>query len=211
VESGVRGQYGSRLVYQLAAYDMFLHDDIISFQAADGQSIATNAGETRHRGVEGSVGAALSAGLRLDVAWSVSRQKYVSWVPQAATPATATKAAQPAVSFGGNLIEQAPSDLGNVLLTWTPRLLRGGRLAAEYSHAGRYAMDPQNTHFYGGHDLFTLHGNVNVRQNAELFARVVNVSNANYAEVATYNTFQKEQYNPGTPRSVYAGLRYNWR
>ena len=31
------------------------------------------------------------------------------------------------------------------------------------------------------------------------------------AEVATYNAFNKWQYTPGTPRSVFLGLRYNWQ
>ena len=41
--------------------------------------------------------------------------------------------------------------------------------------------------------------------------RVTNVTNEKYSEVATYNAFNKWQYTPGTPRSVFAGLRYNWQ
>jgi outer membrane receptor protein involved in Fe transport len=50
-----------------------------------------------------------------------------------------------------------------------------------------------------------------IRNMGELFVRVTNVTNEKYAEVATYNAFNRWQYTPGPPRSVYAGLRYNWQ
>jgi outer membrane receptor protein involved in Fe transport len=209
-EAGVRGEVGTRLVYGVAAYDMTIRDDIVTFVTARNTREATNAGETRHRGVEASVGAALLRAVRLDLAYSASTQKYVSWTPQAARAAAAQGAAVPAVDYSGNLIEGAPRDLANALLTWTPRLLRGGRLAAEWTHAGRYAMDPGNTHSYGGYELVSVHANAFVTPTVELFARVVNAGDTNYAELASYDAFQKEQYNPGSPRMVFAGARYSW-
>jgi outer membrane receptor protein involved in Fe transport len=206
-EGGVRGQLGRKLVYQVAAYDMTLQDDIITYIDASARRIATNAGETRHRGLETSVGAALLPSLRLDVAQSVSSQRYVTWVPQAARPATSTKPAVAEVRYDGKDIEGAPRDLSNVLVTWTPRPLKGGRLAAEWTHTGRYATDPQNAHFYAGYDVLTLHANYVVRPKLELFGRVVNATNANYAEVVTYDASNGQQFTPGAPRTIYAGVR----
>jgi iron complex outermembrane receptor protein len=209
-EGGVRGQLGRRLLYQLSAYDMSVRDDILTFVTEQNTREATNAGRTRHRGVEGSVGVALLPTLKLDLAYSVSDQRYVRWTPQAARPAQGTTPARAAVSYDGNRVAQAPRTLGNVLLTYTPRLLHGGRVAAELSTAGRYAMDPENTHEYDGHALLQLHANHVVRPGLELFARVMNVADVRHAEVATFDAFQREQYTPGAPRTVYAGLKYGW-
>jgi len=206
-EGGVRGQLGTRLVYQASAYDMTLRDDIITFVTATNARVATNAGETRHRGLETSVGAALLETLRLDVAHSVTSQKYVAWVPQAARPATSSKPAAAEVRYDGKHIEAAPRDLSNALLTWSPRALKGGRLAAEWTHTGRYYTDPQNVHAYAGYDILNLHANYVVRPNVELFGRVVNATNAIYAEVVSYDAANGQQFTPGAPRTLYAGVR----
>jgi outer membrane receptor protein involved in Fe transport len=201
-EVGVRGQLAARMAYQLAAYDMTIRDDIITYATAQNTREATNAGRTRHRGVEAGVGLAIASSLRLDASWSVARQRYVEWTPQAAA------GAQAAVSYGGRAIEQAPRDLGNVLLTFTPRALQGGRLAVEWSKTGRYATDPANTHSYAGYDLVHLHTSAFVRHDVELFARMSNVLDRKYAELLAYDVFQGDQYTPGAPRSIYAGIRY---
>lgn len=203
-ESGVRGQLGTRFVYQVSAYDMTIRDDIITFVTAQNTREATNAGKTRHRGVEASAGAALSSALRLDVSYSTASQRYVEWTPQAPRPRVA------GVSYSGNLIEQAPRDLGNLLLTFSPRALRDGRVALEWSHTGRYAADPGNVFFYSGYDILSLHFNTSVARRAELFTRVTNLTNRRYAELVSYDQFQRDQYTPGAPRTVYGGLRYAW-
>ncbi|HEU4630054.1 MAG TPA: TonB-dependent receptor [Gemmatimonadaceae bacterium] len=210
-EVGVRGQLGVRAVFQLSAYDMRIADDILTFVTAEDQRVATNAGETRHRGVEGSLGLAVTPQLRLDASWSVASQRYTSWTPQAAQPASGDTPPRPAVDYSGNRIEAAPRDLGSVLLTYTAPLLRGGRLTLEWSHTGRYAMDPGNTHGYGGHELLDASVSVMVpRYDVELFARGVNLLGRRYAELAAWDPFQQTQLTPGTPRALYAGVKYTW-
>jgi iron complex outermembrane recepter protein len=198
-EIGLRGQPTPRLVYQVSAYDMTVRDDILVYRRSQTERVATNAGETRHRGVEASVGVALVPRLRLDASYAVAEQRYVEWQPQ------------PGTSYAGNDIEVAPRDLGNILLTWTPPLLKDGRMAIEWSKTGRYALDPENTDFGGAYELLNLHFNVNLRPNVELFARAINVLDRQYAEVLTSDAFQGRQYTPGAPRSIYAGLRYGWQ
>ncbi|MGH7719749.1 MAG: TonB-dependent receptor [Gemmatimonadaceae bacterium] len=204
-EAGVRGQLGSRFIYQLSAYDMRLTDDIITLLVTDGPTasrIATNAGETKHRGVEVGAGLALPAALRVDASYAISDQDYVDWVPTVGTQR---------VDFSGHAIEAAPEQLASVLLTYSPSLLHGGRVALEWSMVGRYWMDPENTRSYGGHDLVTLHANYFVTRSAELFLRATNLGDTRYAELATFSAFQGATYNPGTPRSLFAGARYNWQ
>jgi outer membrane cobalamin receptor len=206
-EAGVRGQAGPRLVYQLAAYDMTIHDDIVTYTTPENRREARNAGLTRHRGVEASSGVALTPALRLDAAWAVTSQRYVDWTPQAARPAANGKSAVAELSYAGRAIEQAPRDLGSIFLAYSPAWLNGGRLAAEWSHTGSYATDAANTHSYAGYDLLTVYASAAITSRTELFARVVNLTDRKYAELLSYDTFQKEQYTPGAPRSLVVGMR----
>jgi outer membrane receptor protein involved in Fe transport len=198
-EIGVRGQGWGKLVYQLSAYDMTIHDDIITYVRPDNQRVATNAGKTRHKGIEASVGAQLVPQLRLDASYSIAHQEYVRWSPSST------------VSYDGKLIDVAPRDLANVLLTWSPGFMHDGKLALEWNHTGRYAADPANTHFYPGHELFNVHANYYVAPSIQIFARAINLAGRRYAEIATYTAFQGMQYNPGAPRTIYAGVSFDWQ
>jgi outer membrane receptor protein involved in Fe transport len=181
---------------------MRINNDIITFVTESNTREATNAGATRHRGLEGAVGARVSRTVRLDVSAAVATQRYVTWQPQAERAGVAE------IRYDGNRMEQAPATLGNALLTWTPTMLRGGRLAAEWSHTGRYDTDPANVApMYAGHELLSLHANVYVRPNIELFGRAVNVLDRNYAELVAFDRFQGLQFTPGNPRSVFFGVR----
>lgn len=201
-ETGVRGQLGARVVYQLDAYDMTIDNDILTYVTPQNSREARNAGSTRHRGIEASTGLALASTVRVDLAYSVATHRYVDWTPQAAT------ATKPAVSYSGNTVEQAPRDLADVLVAWTPRALRGGRVALEWSHTGRYAEDPANTAYYGGYELVNLSASAVLAARTELFARVINLADRRYAELVTYDAFRKDQYTPGAPRSLFVGMRH---
>jgi len=200
-EVGVRGDVGRRVLYSVALYDMRINNDILNLIDASGKQTTSNAGETSHRGVELSVGAALLRTVRVDASYATTVQRYERWVVPVGTSN---------VSYAGRTIEAAPHTLSNVLATWTPSVLRGGRLAAEWSHTGRYYEDPENTRMYGGFDLVTLHANYLVRGGTELFARMTNATNASYAELASYNALQKEQIYPGSPRMIFAGIKLGW-
>ena len=202
LEGGMRGQVAGRFIYSMSVYDMHIQNDILTILDAQGSQSTSNAGETRHRGVELSAGTMLTSQLRFDAAYSTSKQTYEEWV----IPVSGKN-----VSYAGNTIETAPHTLTNLLLSYSPTLLNGGRVAAEWSQTGKYYGDPENTQSYDGFDVVTLHGNYMIRNLGEFFVRVTNVTNEKYAEVATYNAFNKWQYTPGTPRSVFAGLRYNWQ
>jgi outer membrane receptor protein involved in Fe transport len=203
-ELGMRGQAGPRVSYQLSAYDMTIRDDILTFVTAINTREASNAGRTRHRGIEASMGAYLTPALRVDGSYSNAIQRYVTWVPQAATP---TKAG---VSYSGNAIEAAPRDLADLMVSWQAPVLDGGRVALEWSHTGGYATDPANTHRYGGYELLNLLLNAHVGARTEVFGRLSNLANRTYAELVTYDQFQKTQLTPGGPRSVYLGVKTTW-
>ncbi|HEX5830613.1 MAG TPA: TonB-dependent receptor, partial [Gemmatimonadaceae bacterium] len=173
---------------------------------------ATNAGETRHRGIEVSAGAMLPAWLRLDASYSVGTQRYVTWVPQAARPATGTQPGIPEVRYDGHDVEAAPRDLASVSLQWAPPALRDGRIGLAWAHTGSYAMDAANTpgQRYPGYELLSANASYQLRPELELFARATNLLDEKYAELAAYDPFQRATYTPGTPRMVVAGVRLAW-
>ena len=197
-EAGVRGEIERRVVYQLSAYDMTVRDDILTYQSGPRTREALNAGKTRHKGIELSAGVALAAALRLDASYAFGSHRYVEWRPSGSA------------SFSGHRIEQAPREMGNAMLSWSPPVLRGGRVAVEWASMGGYSMDAANTHTYAGHDVAAVHANVFLRPGLELFARGTNVFDRDYAEVAAFDGFRGEEITPGAPRAIHAGARVSW-
>src|SRR5690606_33572748 len=112
------------------------------------------------------------------------------------------------VSFSGNEIEDGPREVGSASVSFLPALLRGGSVSAELVRVGRYWMDPANTHRYDGHTLLNLRADVPVTSDVTVFARLMNVANERYAEMAQFTEFRGEEYAPGMPRALYLGVRY---
>src|SRR5262249_46761248 len=73
LEGGARGQLAGRFIYSMSIYDMHIQNDILTILDAQGAQTTSNAGETRHRGVELSAGTMLTSQLRFDAAYSTSK------------------------------------------------------------------------------------------------------------------------------------------
>lgn len=193
LEAGARGLVG-RFSYDVSVYRMEKTDDILTLTNPDGSTEASNAGSTLHRGIEIGAGAALPAGFRLDLAWSVMKHTYEEWRPR------------DGIDYSGNEMEDAPNQMGSANLAWSglrDRLL----LAVEWQHIGKYWMDADNTVRYPGHDLFNLRANVPVTNGVMLFGRLANLTDERYAESAAYTTARGQEYAPGLPRTVYLGVQ----
>lgn len=198
-EAGARGQLGSRVDYDLAAYSMTKTDDILSFTTPTGATETLNAGRTSHRGIEVSLGVLLVPAVRIDLAYSHAQHKYDDWRPRAT------------VDLSGNEIQSAPRQIGNASLSYAPAVLNGGQFAVEWSRIASYWMDQENTHEYAGYNRINLRGSVPVGRGMSVSARLMNLTNERFAELASYTAARGEEYAPGMPRTVYAGLQYNLR
>ncbi len=196
LEAGLRGAF-SVFDYEVAAYDMTIKDDVLTFVRSDGQRENQNAGETRHRGVEVGAGAAITEWLRLDVAYSHSKQTYETWDPR------------PTLSYSGKEIEKAPHNLLNTRVRVQPNFLRGGQASVEWVRVGSYFEDPENANRYEGHNLLNVRASVGLPMGMQLVGRVINVMDERYAEQASFNAFDREQLSPGSPRMIYLGLQAN--
>jgi len=196
-EAGVRGRVG-RLELEASAYTMEISHDILTFfDTLNFTSQTSNAGRTRHWGVEAGVGLALARDLRADVAVSALRHRYLKWV-------TATGS-----DFSGNDMESGPRDLGNARLTWSPA---DHSFVLEWSHVGRYFTDPDNLHSYGGFNVFNLSCQVALTKAFALLGRVNNLADVRYANTVSFNPFvppaQQDRFTPGQRRSLFLGIQY---
>ncbi len=200
VEIGVRATPIRELSVQVSAYRLDKRDDILSFRnPIDGYTDNVNAGHTLHQGIEVGVDLTPARWSRLSVAYSHARHTYETWVVDPLRQ----------VDYSGNEMETAPRNLGSTALTVTP----GHRALAsvEAILLGRYWMDAANTQRYGGHTLFNLRGQVSVRKDLTVFARVLNVANRRYAESSSYTTARGPEFAPGRPRTVFVGVEMGWR
>jgi len=76
----------------------------------------------------------------------------------------------------------------------------------EWTQLGRYYTNPENTNSYDGHNLLHLRGALALNNQWQLFFRVTNLNDTDYAERADF-AFGNERFFVGEPRSVYFGVR----
>lgn len=195
-ELGLRGRVARRLTYDMAAYVMTKFDDILSHTLPSGATETVNAGETRHRGVEVSLGLEAARDLVLTAAYTYGKHTYERWEPSATS------------SFSGNEMDVAPRHFGTGRVRYTPAFLGGGDLVAEVTRMGWYYMDPADSHYYEGHTLLNLRGSWVLFNRTTVFARLMNATNKRYAERATFTAARGEEFSPGLPRTFYLGVQY---
>lgn len=199
-EVGARAGLGTVLSVEASAYQLDIEDDILTFfDPTTGLRQASNAGQTRHRGLELGLVVTPVSGLRVDGSWTWAKHTFEEWKPSATT------------DYSGQEIEMAPRQLGRAAVTFSPSFFRGGQLTGEWIHHGGYWQNPENTARYSGHDLGNIFGNFPVGHGLEVSARVNNIFDQRFAESSSFNAFQGERLRPGQPRTVYVGLQYAWR
>lgn len=197
-ELGLRGKSGERFKYEVSIYQMSKTDDLVTYKDPLDASITytVNAGETLHKGVELGMNAVLSEQWQLALSYAVNKHTYEDWVVKGK-------------DYSGKEMASAPSNVANTRLTYTPALLHGGQIGAEWIHLGGYWMDDDNTHRYDGHDIYNLRLNYPMAEKLELYARVMNLSDVRYATASSYG-YGKSEYAPGMPRTFYAGINYKF-
>jgi iron complex outermembrane recepter protein len=197
-EIGARGELLGHLGYAVSIYSMTVENDILTYINPDGTRETQNAGETSHRGLEIGLGATLTPAIRGDVSYTLARHQYVEWRPN------------PTVDFSGNEMESAPRQMWNVRGTYTPQRHPDASVALEWNRIDGYWMDADNTHRYSGHQIWNLQANVPVSRRFETVLRVTNLGDARFAENAAYTVARGEEFAPGMPRTLSAGLQYRW-
>jgi len=199
-EAGLRLRPFAPVALELSAYRMDVEDDILTFFNTTTVTRETsNAGHTRHQGIEVGVIAGLTPRIQVEGAYSYARHTYEEWV-------TSTSA-----DYSGNEIESAPRHIANARLSVRP-FGETARATLEWQHLGGYYTDPTNDHRYRGHDLVNVYATLPVAAGVEVIGRVNNIANTRYAVTASYNPFvpagQRERFRPGLPRTFFLGAQY---
>ena len=195
-ELGVRGRVARRFTYDVVGYVMTKFDDILSYTLPSGATEVVNAGETRHRGVEVSLGLEAARDLVFTAGYTYGKHAYERWDINST------------VTYSGNEMDVAPRHFGSGRVRYSPAFLGGGDLSAEVSRMGWYFMDPADSHYYEGHTLLNLRGSVVLFNRTTVFARLMNATDKRYAERATFTTARGDEFSPGLPRTFYLGVQY---
>jgi len=197
-ETGLRGKSDGGISYEASLYSMIKRDDILNQRdPLTAATIQTNNGRTLHKGIEIGAGGDIASALRLDVSYSYAKHTYRSWVTNT-------------TNFTGKEMAAAPRVIANTRLTYSPAFLHGGNLGAEVVTLGNYWMDDSNTTRYGGHDLLNLFASYHFGVGLEMFAKIRNATDKQFAESAS-GTGAAGKYSPGMPRAIYIGMQSAWK
>ena len=186
VEAGMRFT-GNRLDHDLALYAQTTKHLI--FRDANGFNVSD--GRVESTGVEAAV-TWIAGAHALDLAATYARHRY-GFTRDVSGGERITE---------GNAVDTAPRWLGSA--RW--RFETGNRVSEfEVVHIGSHFVNASNTARYGGHRLLNWRGWWHVTPRVRLFARLLNLLDAAYADRADF-AFGSYRYFPGMPRQVYAGI-----
>ena len=193
-ELGIRGNT-QRWSYKLVLYQLNKQDDLLSQKDSNNVTIQTNNGSTQHQGVELGLGREMTSKLRLDLAASYAKHRYLQWSTSTA-------------NYSGNEIENAPRLLANLRLTWQP--VANTQAQLEWVELGSYFLEASNQQGkYAGHRLFNARISTKLDQHWSCFARITNLTDKRYADSASYLSGMA-MYSPALPRAVYLGVQRTW-
>lgn len=209
-EIGLRGQLGRHWFYELAAYDLRKSNDIVSIINGFDR-VVSNAGKSRHLGLEFGLQGKLSTSLSLSLSVSATNQYYqdFAYLYQCFSPACGAQGGLIIENrnFAGFKVGKAPETLANIALAYSPEWLAGARIEAEWEHLGEYFSDETNTQSYGGHSLLNLRMQYPLSENWQWQARLMNVLDKNYSTYTSNQVGRADlDYRPGQPRTFYMGV-----
>jgi len=195
LETGIQGQNG-RFNYDFTVFAMEIRDLLFPYQTeTDGPTFFRNEGNTRHYGLESTIGVQLAQNLKLDGMFTLLDASFKN------------------VDFDGNdLPGVAPARLGSIV-TFTPG---NHNLSLDTEWIGSYYADNGNSAKNDSYALF------NIRWSAEMnnlfsgisvqpFVAVQNLFNTRYNSSVGINAFGGRYFEPGADRNVRAGIQLSFR
>jgi len=192
-EVGARGAS-----WELALYQADVRDALVSFEipASPGRRFFRNAGSARHRGVELSAGATLSAGVDLRATWTYSDFRYRHY----AFTAGGTNHV-----LDGRRLPGVPQHALRLALKARPASLRGAWGELETQYASGYAVDDTLSRQTAAWWV------TNVRLGrdggrVEPFVALQNVFNRLYVGSVVVNAAAGRYYEPAPGRNLVVGV-----
>lgn len=153
--------------------------------------------DSDHKGVE--------LGLRSDISKQISIGFSAAFTDQKYTSAPRNNTAVN-TSYLGKDVRYAPKQVANLFASYRPAA--DTQIVLESQYIGAYWMDEENTREYGGHMLW--HARVTkVVGDLEYWLAFRNIGDHRHSEFSNYSFFAN-YYSPGAPRTILAGIRYNF-
>jgi outer membrane receptor protein involved in Fe transport len=187
------------VTFDTAIYYMDVDDGIVHAYNDEGQRYLTNATRVIHKGVEASILWQINEQLNISTAYSQSKHEFDEHD-----------------DYAGNEMSAAPSYIANVRVRYMPSFLQGFTAMIEVQSIGEYWLDDENSQDDEGNDriedgytIGNLKARYQVSEQLAFHARVLNVTDEEYAQEASYR-YRKTTYSPGAPRTAYIGLSYQW-
>ncbi len=196
-EIGVKGRLPFT-AYNLAMYVMDKENIIFR----DSNYFNLNGGSSSHRGMEVDLEHSFNSMVSVSFSGTYAIHRYTN------DPFDQGINNDNFVSNRDNDIDTAPRLFGGARLLISPTSKSNVEL--EWTRTGRYYLDPENLHSYGGHSLVNVRGIYDILPALQLFARLTNLTNRKYASRADYTSFSGLRYFPGVPRQVAVGLKVTW-
>lgn len=174
-----------------------------------GRSTFQNIDRTRRRGFEASLSSDLPKAFKVRLAvTALEANVRDGYLTCTATPCTIPTTAV----LAGNRIPGVPKSNASANLRWGKDV--GWNASLEGSFIGRVPVNDTNSEFAPSYSLFSLSVGRVVDFNhwrAQGFLRCDNVLNRDYVGSVIVNDGNGRFYEPGAGRSVFAGLKIDWR
>lgn len=181
-----------RYEFASAIYLLTIDDTIVRRENSAGDRFYVNGDKTTHKGIELSLSSKLTDEFTSKIAYSYSKHEFDN-----------------DAVYGDNEQAQAPNNVGNVRLIYSPKSLAGFTSMLEWEHVGSSWLDDENTTRYAGYDVANIKLRYEINDQFNVFARVMNITDRIFAESAAIN-YGSERYTPGAPRQAYVGFDYKF-
>lgn len=184
---------GNKTLWSVVLFE--IHKDNVIIRNAS--NVLSDDAKTRHRGAEISGKQEWAAGWFAGITGTYAEHRYDSDVFDRSD------------SVDGNIMDTAPRTFGSMQLGWQKA---GKRIELEWVHMGNYYLNPEDTFEYEGHDLLNVRANYRMTKEWMVFARLMNVTDRDYAERADVTSFPlvEPRYFVGLPRSLFLGFEWSY-
>jgi outer membrane receptor protein involved in Fe transport len=195
-EIGFRGKHRpAKLTYDFTLYHTTIEDMLV---ADDDLSMYVNAGEVRVKGLETMASWAPLTSLRFDLTHTYAVNEYLDFT-------TGTS------DYSGNTLAYSPKHHIDLRTVWMP--IEGLEAELEWNRTSKYYTSTDNLDPNGQvsrPSIFNLRVSY-VNGPWSYWGHILNLTDKKYAERVRYSARDDERtYDVGRPRTIYAGVAYNW-
>jgi len=189
----------TNVTLDFAIYYMDVDEGIVHAYNDAGQRYLTNASRVTHQGFEAAMLWTINEQLNISTAYSRAKHEFDQHD-----------------TYSGNEMAAAPEYIANVRLRYSPHFLKNFSTMLEMQSIGEYWLDDANSQddegndrIYDGYTVVNLKAHYQLSDKLAIHARLLNVTDKEYAQEASYR-YGKMNYAPGTPRTFYIGVNYQW-